>query len=82
MDLSTSGFNMAGFPQDHGKSFQMDVRLVALCKPVLTSIPFFLSDRSETFHEVHQPGVQPEEDAIAETHGCVWSQDHHSDQVS
>lgn len=55
----------------------------ALRKPPLTLKPVFpVSDRGEALHEVHQPRVQPEEDALAETHGSVRGQDLHSDQVS
>ena len=51
---------------------------------VFTSLSRSLSlpDRGQALHEVHQPGVQSEAHAVAETDGRVWSQDLHGDQVS
>ena len=49
---------------------------------MFSSLRLSLSDRGQAIHEVHQPGVQSEAHAFTETHGRVWSQDLHGDQVS
>lgn len=38
-------------------------------------------DQSGVLHEVHQPGPQPEEDAVQEAERSVWSQNQRGDKV-